>query len=631
MRSVAGLVLLALVLGLLPASVNSYPQEQLRVVGSAWILAPAVSQSESGYVGSATNISVFVTEGWGDVYVSTYSLTQEDFQGAATTAARVACSLAGLNFSNYNFYFKVASDAVIIGGPSAGVAMTVVAYSALTGKPVNRSVGVTGMISPDGTVGPVGGVFEKAQALASSGAKLFLVPPGQSVVTTYKVEVRRVGPFQVYSTSPVTINLTDYALRNWGLRVVEVSTIEEALRYFFGVELRKPSYGLPTLSDEAAKRVAAVRSELEGTARAELSSAREYVNKSTLTTLTKRALLSYLDSYASSPLSTAASRYRGVEGIPLLTSSIAASRWVKLLVDYAEGRNLDSYVSSVRENIYSVSSLAESAGARDFLELNYKVLAADLVVRASRLFNSSASKWSSDPQSALMDLAYASALLDEARLWLEGLPSLGPSDYSRQASTYISIARTTWPYVYSVLSQAGYSSGLLDYAGTYYTASLSLFSSKRYFLAAVAAARSIALAEAAMLDFQEYASSSRVYVETSSRRALEIMSSARDLLVSAYFYNQSLTATTDSDKLAFLKLATELGSLTVDLSGWASPPETQSQVPASKPTQPPPQAPQQPSGKSIWDTVADWLRELYLRVLLLIDSLLKYLSGLLKR
>ncbi|MEM4899547.1 MAG: S16 family serine protease, partial [Thermofilum sp.] len=120
------------------------PGEKLQVVGSAWVLAPAVYQTDSGYAGSVTNITVFVTEGWGDVYVSTYSLTAEDFQGAATAAARVVAKLLNLDFSKYNYYFRVKSDAVIIGGPSAGVAMAVAVYSALTGAPINRSVMVTG-------------------------------------------------------------------------------------------------------------------------------------------------------------------------------------------------------------------------------------------------------------------------------------------------------------------------------------------------------------------------------------------------------------------------------------------------------------------------------------------------------
>ncbi|UNQ73916.1 S16 family serine protease [Infirmifilum sp. NZ] len=621
-------VLLALVLLSTLAFTSPAPQ-QLKVIGSAWVLAPAVSQTDTGYVGSATNISVLVTEGWGDVFVSTYSLTQEDFQGAATAAARVVCNVLGLNFSQYNFYFKVASNAVIIGGPSAGVAMAVAVYSALTGEPVNRSVAVTGMISPDGTVGPVGGVYEKAQAMASSGVKLFLVPPGQSVVTTYKVVVRRIGPFQVYSTQPVTLNLTDYAMRNWGLRVVEVSTIEEALHYFFNAPLKPASQAKPIVTDDVRAKVNSVWSALEKLASDELSAARAYVNASTLTSLTKSALLRYLNAYAGSYLDAARKRRGDAGSIPLLTSSIAESRWVKLVVDYSEGRSLEAQVNSIRDEIATYLSLAEKAGAKDFAQLNFKVLAADLAIRASRLYNASASQWSSDPQSALQSLAYASALLEEAKLWLDGLSQDQSTSAFQQASTYLSIARTTWPYVYSVLSQTGSPSTLLDYASTYYSAATSLFSSGKYFLSAVAAARSIALAEAAMLDFQESASGSTVYVDVSSRRASEIASSAPNLLVSIYFYNQSLTATSDTDKLAYLKLSSELGSLTVELAktfnATAMPTPGVQETPQPQPT---PQPSQPQPRKGIWDRIAEWLNELYVRISLAIEGVVKFLRSL---
>ncbi len=629
-RRIFSLVAVAIILGSLFSP--AYPLQQLRVIGSAWVLAPAVSQTDSGYVGSATNISVFVTEGWGDVYVSTYSLTQEDFQGAATTAARVVCSLLGLDFNRYNFYFKVKTDAVIVGGPSAGVAMAVAVYSALTGLPINRSVAVTGMISPDGTVGPVGGIYEKAEAVASRGAKLFLVPPGQSVVTTYKVVVRRIGPFEVYSTQPVTVNITEYAMKKWGLRVIEVSTIEEALHYFFNVQFKPRAYANPAVSGEVMRKVSDVWSTLERIAAAELDSARSYVNSSPLTSFTKSALFDYLNTYASSYLD-AARRYRNNAGsILLLTSSIATSRWIKFIVDYSTGRKLETEVDNIRKDISRYMSLVENLEARNFAELNYKVIAGDLVIRASRLFNSSASKWSSDPQGALQDLAYASAFLEEAKLWMEGLPQGKPASAYQQASTYVSIARSTWPYVYSVLSQAGSPSVLLDYASTYYTAATSLYSLNKYFLASIAATRSIALAEAAMLDFQGRASGSRVYLDISSRRALEIASSAQDLLVTIYFYNQSLLASSDVDRLAYLKLASELGSLVLDLAKSSNVTAQQPQVqqPGEQP-QPPPQPTKPQPTKSIWDTIAEWLRDVYMRVALALEGLVKILKNLFSR
>lgn len=66
-----------------------------------------------------------------------------------------------------------------IGGPSAGLAFSLGVLEALRYLHIDRLsvIGVTGTISPNGLVGDVGGVKQKAIAVARAGAKYFLVPP----------------------------------------------------------------------------------------------------------------------------------------------------------------------------------------------------------------------------------------------------------------------------------------------------------------------------------------------------------------------------------------------------------------------------------------------------------------------
>ena len=78
--------------------------------------------------------------------------------------------------------FEVGIDTDSIGGPSAGLAFTLalideLSKGSLTG---NVKVAVTGTIDGDESVGAVGAVPQKAVAARDSGAKLFLVPAGQS-------------------------------------------------------------------------------------------------------------------------------------------------------------------------------------------------------------------------------------------------------------------------------------------------------------------------------------------------------------------------------------------------------------------------------------------------------------------
>ncbi|MEG1012709.1 MAG: ATP-dependent protease LonB [Clostridia bacterium] len=63
-----------------------------------------------------------------------------------------------------------------VDGPSAGVAMAVVAASALTGRPVDGHVAVTGELSVRGFVKPVGGVPGKVEAAERAGLTTVLIP-----------------------------------------------------------------------------------------------------------------------------------------------------------------------------------------------------------------------------------------------------------------------------------------------------------------------------------------------------------------------------------------------------------------------------------------------------------------------
>lgn len=75
--------------------------------------------------------------------------------------------------------FPVSVDLGRVGGPSAGLAMTVALLDELTPGELTggQDIALTGTINSDGTVGPVGGVRQKIVAVEKrSKAKLFIVP-----------------------------------------------------------------------------------------------------------------------------------------------------------------------------------------------------------------------------------------------------------------------------------------------------------------------------------------------------------------------------------------------------------------------------------------------------------------------
>jgi Lon-like ATP-dependent protease len=61
-------------------------------------------------------------------------------------------------------------------GPSAGIAVAVAIYSAVTGKPCDGRLAMTGELSIRGLVKPVGGIVAKIEAAAQAGCAQVLVP-----------------------------------------------------------------------------------------------------------------------------------------------------------------------------------------------------------------------------------------------------------------------------------------------------------------------------------------------------------------------------------------------------------------------------------------------------------------------
>jgi PDZ domain-containing protein len=80
---------------------------------------------------------------------------------------------------DYHYPVPVSISTSDIGGPSAGLAMTLGIIDKLGGGDITggHRVAATGTIDPAGQVGDVGGVAEKTVAVERAGATVFFVPP----------------------------------------------------------------------------------------------------------------------------------------------------------------------------------------------------------------------------------------------------------------------------------------------------------------------------------------------------------------------------------------------------------------------------------------------------------------------
>jgi uncharacterized protein len=205
------------------------------------VYAPAVGQTANGYTGVISTITVTIeSNGSGRVFVDTLPLTQIDMQGSARLAVNVATAYVAKDKScnvdpySYDYFFVIRADSPVIGGPSAGGIMTSAVIALLENWKMDDKTVMTGMINPDGSIGPIGGIPYKIDAAHSVGATRFLIPQGQNTYTEQVYETIPTSWGQQIVSRTVTKNVSEYAMETYGMEVVEVSDINEVTENLTG-------------------------------------------------------------------------------------------------------------------------------------------------------------------------------------------------------------------------------------------------------------------------------------------------------------------------------------------------------------------------------------------------------------
>ncbi|MBI5222963.1 hypothetical protein HY990_00930 [Candidatus Micrarchaeota archaeon] len=142
-------------------------------IGTFHHYLPAVVGSNGGLV----NMTMRLLPGNGTIYVSISPRIGTTTQDSISQAIQYAYLYSSKSREcDIIVSFDTSFPTESIDGPSAGASVSAMTFAAINNLPFRSDTIITGTIEPDGSIGLVGGMYEKALASAQMGAKYFIAP-----------------------------------------------------------------------------------------------------------------------------------------------------------------------------------------------------------------------------------------------------------------------------------------------------------------------------------------------------------------------------------------------------------------------------------------------------------------------
>ena len=168
----------------------------------------------SGFIGSIIEVEAvaFSAKAPGQGAIRFNDTAGSMAKDSVFNASSVVRLVTGETLADYDLHVNVVGGGRI-DGPSAGAAVVLAMISALKGRPIRQDVAVTGEISIQGRLRPVGGIPEKLYGAMRANVRKVLIPAD---------------------------NLPDVPSDIQGLEVVAIDRIEEAFAHIFSEAKQRP-------------------------------------------------------------------------------------------------------------------------------------------------------------------------------------------------------------------------------------------------------------------------------------------------------------------------------------------------------------------------------------------------------
>jgi len=202
----------------------------------------AVYEEDNVFKGSPADVQLEIKKGTGRVFLETIPLSKVDTQISTRFAKEMACKLTEEDCSKYDFFYTIKSPAGIVGGPSAGSAISVITLAMLNDLEIDQDAAMTGTINSGGLVGPVGSLKEKIDAAKEAGITKVIIPAVQA------------------ATKEKNMSIVEYG-NEQGVEVVPAATLSDALQYLTGMSIAKQDkeievpQGYTKLMEEVSKEL----------------------------------------------------------------------------------------------------------------------------------------------------------------------------------------------------------------------------------------------------------------------------------------------------------------------------------------------------------------------------------------